>query len=162
MKIINRILIVLISLAVLFGIGLLIWVLVAKDDTVREVTLESEGDTVAELSFTAGNFLPGDVKEYTILVHSDNGGEFDFTFTASPTSQGTLWKYLDFEIVYEGQSKAASLAAMFDGTAFEFDVTMNGKEPAKFTVRYKMPREVGNEAENLEADFSLTLSAKRK
>ena len=161
MKIVNRILIVLVSLAVLFGIGLLIWVLVAKDDTVREVTLESEGDTVSELSFTAGNFLPGDVKEYTIIVHSDNGGEFDFTFTASPTSQGTLWKYLDFEIVYEGQSKAASLAAMFDGTAFEFDVTMNG-QPAKFTVRYKMPKEVGNEAENLEADFSLTLSAKRK
>ncbi len=162
MKIINRILIVLISLAVCVGIGLLIWVLVAKDDTVREVTLNSEGDTVEELSFTAENFLPGDVREYTILVHGEAGGEFDFTFTASPSSQGTLWKYLDFEIVYKEQSRSASLAAMFDGTVFAFNVTMDGKESAQFTVRYKMPKEVGNEAENLESDFSLTLSAKRK
>lgn len=162
MKIVNRILIVIVSLLVCTGIGLLIWVLVADDGTVREVTLENEGDTVEELSFSAGNFLPGDVKEYTIIVHGDTGGEFGFTFTASRASEGMLWKYLDFEIVYEGQSKAAPLAAMFDGTEFAFDVIMDGDEPATFTVRYTMPKEVGNEAENLETDFYLTLSAKRK
>lgn len=160
-KTIYRILIALLGLAVCAEIGLLIWGMVANNGAMREVTLEQKGETVEELSFSAENFLPGEVKEYTILLHGDAGGEFDVTFTANPSTEGTLWQYLDFEIVYEEQSKAAPLADLFGGTEFQFDVTM-GDVPAKFTVRYKMPKEVGNEAENLGSDFSLTLSAKRK
>ena len=161
MKTLNKVLIVIAYLAVFVGIGLFIGVVVSDDLTMREITLDKEGETIRELTFAAENFRPGDVKEYTVIVHGDAGGEFDFTFKADTPPQGTLWKYLNFEIAYSGQSKAASLAAMFEGTEFEFDVKID-KEPIKFTVRYIMPKDVGNEAENLETEFSLILSAKRK
>lgn len=161
MKTIYRIFTIIMIIAVGAGVGLLIGVLLTNDQTVRRVELESEGDTVRDLAFSAEDFLPGDVKEYTLLVRGDAGGNFDMSFTCENVGEGKLWQYLDMEISYGSVKKEVAFAELFEGTELHFDVELEDGDTAEFAVRYKMPIETGNEAERQTADFILRLSAQR-
>ncbi len=144
------------------GAGLLVWLLHSNDNFVQDVELESEGVTTKELAYSAENFLPGDTREYALTVHCAEAGEFSVSFSSKSTGTGVLWQYLDIEIVYGELSKEVAFAELFEGSALNFDVTLEEEVPMRFTIRYKMPLGVGNEAQKERADFVLLMTAERK
>lgn len=162
MKKVNRIMIVILVLLIGVGLGLLIWLLCSNDTVVRKVELRSDGETREELSFSAENILPGNTREYTIIVHSGEGGEYDVTFACKDVTGGELWKYLDFGLEYNGTKKELAFGDLVAGTKLSFEVEMKKGGTAEFTVTYTMPREVGNEAQYETTDFTLLLTAQRK
>ena len=153
-----------IALAVLIGVGagLLIWLLHSNDNFVQDVELESEGVTTKDLVYPAENFLPGQTREYELSLHCAEAGDFSVTFACKNTGSGTLWQYLNIEIVYGELSKEVPFAELYAGTKLNFDVTIEKDVPLRFTIRYKMPSDVGNEAQKEVADFVLNMTAKRK
>lgn len=144
------------------GVGILIWVLLSNETFVRDVELESEGVTTKELAYSAENFLPGQTREYALTVHCGEAGEFSVAFSAKSTGEGTLWKYLGIEIVCGEVSKEVALTELFEGSSLGFDISLQEDAPMRFTIRYKMPLDVGNEAQKERADFVLLLTAERK
>ena len=144
------------------GVGLLVWVLHSNDSFSQDVELQTEGVTTQELVYTAENFLPGQTREYTLIVHSAEGGDFSVSFSCESTGTGVLWQYLDIEIIYGEVSKEVAFAELFDGSVLDFDVSLEKDVPMSFTIRYKMPLGVGNEAQKGRTDFILLMTAERK
>lgn len=144
------------------GAGLLIWILHSNDNFVRDVELESEGVTTKELVYTTENFLPGQTRDYSLSVHCSEAGDFSVSFSCKSTGTGVLWQFLDIEIIYGEISKEVAFAELFEGSALDFDVSLEKDVPMSFTIRYKMPLDVGNEAQKERADFVLLMTAERK
>ena len=161
MKKVYLIFIVIVLVLIACGTGILIALFHANDEMIRKVELESEGNTERELAFSAENFLPGDVREYTVVVHCEKGGEFRISFTCRSVKESELQNYLTVEIGCGEVRKQVALADLFGGVSLGFDVAIQDGATAEFTVRYEMPVTVGNEAQGKTADFLLVLSAQR-
>ena len=76
---------------------------------------------------------------------------------------GTLENYIDTEVSADGESKGANLLKnYFEGEEVSFNANVDSKEPLVINVKYSMPLEVGDEAQNAVTNFDLTVKIEKE
>lgn len=153
----NVILIVL-SALILIGVILTVYLMTA-DKNIIKVSIDSE--EAQEINFTDLELRPGESCEYTLIFRDTLNArylvELDFR-DCEPTY--TLKDYARLRIEHGGEVLCDdSLSSVFAGEALKLTVDFSEDKKNEFKIIYYMPEDVGNEAQNAEADFTLFVTA---
>lgn len=157
MKILSKLLIFVLAVAV--AAGIVIMCLVLTQDNSITVNLEKEGVTQKELEFSAGGMIPGESKEYTIQLNAKSAGTYFITLSFEG-EEGVLNEILDVAVECEEYQASYKLSELLNGTTFEFTCDVSKK--ADVTISYTIPVETENEAQGATADFKVLLTAERQ
>lgn len=154
---------ILLSTAIIFGIVMVIVQFNANNKFTKSITLTGDGVTQSELGFSASGLKPADSREYTLQLNGDMAGTYSVKLEFSEEKDNGLGEFINVTCFYEDNSKDEfTLNELFDGKTIEFDCEIENNSTAIVRMVFTMPREVGNEAQGTDTDFSLTLTAKRK
>lgn len=148
------------SVLILIGVALMLWMLLTADDrTVIKIDLGLE----KPVHFNELCLIPGEEVYYDLEFNGNKMNQytvyFDFVDLDESKKQ-TLKNYARVkieageEILYD-----ELLADAFEGKAFTLPVDFDTGLNTKLTVVCYLPIDVGNEAENAEADFDLLIKA---
>ena len=154
-----RILIAVVCGFILAGVGLTVGVLVGSKDrnTLRVELQEGKPESIV---FEDLNMAPGKSTEYTISLTNDVTGDCALSFSFEELEDSPLKQYVYATVEINGESVCDELLAdLLDGHEITTDITLHRSEPTTVTVRYSMPVEIGNEAQNTTASFQINLTA---
>lgn len=129
----------------------LVAVMLTQDESVRNITLNKEGEAASELRFDARNILPGQPQEYKVVLHGGERQAYTVTLTLDEAS-GNLVQYLQVDITCGDMELHGSLTELL-GKINTFSCAFAAKY--QINVRLSIPAEVGNEAMGAEAQFVL-------
>ncbi len=157
-----QILLITLSALIILGVALIIWVLVtAESRNEIKVVLEDGKTEVVEFEDLA--LVPGDSFEYTIKLKGDNAKKYELTLDYIKTTETEGKTLADFayvliiaedNIVYD-----SSLANALKDEPLVLPVNFREDLNTELTVKYYLPVNVSSEAENLEAEFALKITA---
>lgn len=156
-KIINIALIVM-CVIILLGVVLTIYFLTA-DKHVIKVSIEP--DETKAIRFEELCLRPGENCEYTISISNEYAQEYRLTlrFEDQDTTL-TLKKYAYVRLEKDGEVLCDTrLSEMFEQPSIELTVDFTDGKKNDIRIIYYMPEDVGNEAQNAEADFTLLVTA---
>ena len=151
--------IVIISVLIIIGILLLLWVhFTDSDRNVIRVGLDM--DESVPVDFEKLKLVPGESCEYTLSFSGKDSKRYDLALNFNETEKGSLRNYAKVklvsgdEIIYDEYLKDA-----FDGDPVALHVDFSKKLNTKLLVIFYMPIEIGNEAMGAEVYFNLLVSA---
>ena len=167
-KLIIRILICSVSVLLLIASGLAIGFLAnpeeKRPDTTKIVIPQTGEGTNSEASvkFEAPKIHPGETVSHTVALTGEVEGEAKITlgFKEDKEKTNELAKYLYASVTVDGEKYCDML--LFDLFSAKLDSivrNLNRKDPIIIEISYRMPIEIGNEAENAEAFFSLLITS---
>lgn len=158
-KNLSRIMMLLVSVLLIGGAVLLIWLTETEDErNVMRVNLNSE-ETKA-IHFEDLSMIPGESCEYSISMQGDRAKTYNVHLDFAETEEKTLMNFARVTIMVNGETVCDELLA----TAFErddigFSVKFEEEKTIDLNVTFYLPLEVGNEAKNAEALFDLLITA---
>lgn len=130
----------------------------------RKIQVKIDGVTEETFSVKELELNPSGTKEYEIEFFCEAEGEFGVELIYTEKRDGGMKNFVQVavlsggEVVYEG-----GLSALLDeGEKVSFDCTLASKEAAKIVIRYTMPAETGNEAQNTSTAFDVTVKIRKK
>ena len=142
----------------LLAVGVVLTVLLLNDDeTVRNVTLDKDGRTTAELAFCA-QLNPSESREYSVVLHGGSDERLNVTFTLD-NARGELAKFIEVELSCDGLNVRGTLAQL-QGKRYSVLCDFSGSFTV--TIRLGIPADVGNDAMGKSVDFDLLLQADRR
>lgn len=152
--------IVLIALSglILAGVGIAVRYR-TLDQTVIEVDVRN-GETQT-IRFESLCLVPGEVCDYTLTLGSHvTGGLIELAFRDQAPEK--MLKAFAFVRIEYGDRVIcdARLDSVFTQGALQVELT--GAEHGAVRISYYLPQDVGNEAQNAEADFELLVTAKNE
>ncbi len=157
-KKIFNITIIVMSAIILLGIGFTVYALHADKDVIKIDLGSSEPHTV---SFDELGLRPGESCEYILSLNSENAKKYALRFSFEDTDPELTLKdhaYIRIEnngeILYD-----AKLSDLFAQKDIDVDIDLTNAKKDEIKIIYYMPEDVGNEAQNAEADFNLTITA---
>lgn len=152
--------VILIVLSALILIGVILTVfLITADKNVIKVSVDS--DEAQEINFTSLELRPGESCEYTVIFRDAINArylvELDFldrepTYTLKDYALLRIEK--DGEILYD-----QPLCDVFESEVIKLTIDLSDGKTNEIGIIYYMPEDVGNEAQNAEADFTLFVTA---
>lgn len=148
---------IIVAVILIIALVVILCLLATTDRPIKNVTLEENGVTNAELNFNARGLHPSESREYTIVLHAKVGGRYGLSLQFDNLT-GALAQYVEVELVCDDYSQRMPLTQAADTVqSFECDIT----DKYSITVRFILPEQVGNEAQGAFADFELLLTAQR-
>lgn len=156
-KIINIALIVM-CVVILLGVVLTIYFLTA-DKHVIKVSIEPE--RAKEIRFEELYLRPDESCEYTLLLSSEYAQEYRLILRFEDQNPAlTLKKYAYVRLEKDGEVLCDTrLSEIFEQPSIELTVDFTDGKKNDIRIIYHMPEDVGNEAQNAEADFTLLVTA---
>ncbi len=155
---ITSIIVIAISSMILIGGGIMGYFVANPDRGADTISVDiGEGGTVA---FEDLALLPGEQTKYEIELKGEIETECEVTLSFEEKSDKTLKHYVYAKVEHNGEVIAdKSLSELFEGEVFKFKSDLTKGKISTLTITYYMPADVGNEAENAEADFVLHITA---
>ncbi len=147
-----------ICLALLIGGAVLTGLLLADDETVKNVTLEKDGETLTNLSFSVSDIHPSESRAYSVVLHGGESESLLVTLTFDDVS-GALADFVEIDVKCDGFELHSALRNA-EGQEYRFGCAFS--KTFTITVTYSIPAQVGNEAMGEQADFCLRLQADRQ
>ena len=154
------ILISIITAMIVAGIGILIYIHKAGRDSL-EIKVRENGETEERLEMFALNMKPGEAEEYELILISESEGEYEVSLSFEERESGELKKYVRVEIESGEEKIEKSLEELLRGEEAKIGVRFEEEKRRQVVIRYKMPEEVGNEAQGTEAKFDIVVRAER-
>ena len=122
---------------------------------VTNISVNSE--TTKKLEVNLNDFEPGKESSYSILIKSKDVSVFDFSLSFYQEDKtGSLADYLSLEIVCNDFTYTNSLAKVLN----DQETIQLGNNVKEINLKYKMEKEVGNEAQDAYVNFYIDLMAK--
>lgn len=156
-KIINVALIVM-CVVILLGVALTVYFLTADKHVIK---VNIEPNTTEAIRFEELYLLPGESCEYTLSLSSEYAQEYRLTLHfEDQNAKLTLKDYAYVRMEKDGEVLCDTrLSEIFKQQTVELAVDFTNGEKHEIIIIYYMPEDVGNEAQNAEADFRLLVTA---
>lgn len=154
-------LLIFMSALILIGAALTLYFINVLDrHELLAVDIEKAGDTDT-VTFTSLDIVPGESREYVVLLNLSDVGEYDLRIDFSRAAENEFEKYLYVKIELEGEIICDKLMSSFmrTGAELEIDDSVDGEQQYELKVTYYLPSDVSNEAQVATADFDLTVTA---
>ena len=142
------------------GIAIGIVVLNDQDDFGKEIELMQDGVTKENFDIGIEGLYPTKSVEYTIKFGSKTAKSYDVVLCFVSDGQTELARFLNVDIMLNGETvETGILQEYIDQKEVLLDLSVWNDRPAEVILRYTMAAEVGNEAQNLVADFKVVIEA---
>ena len=152
-----NILIVALLLLVVMSVVLFVFIEYAHEVFEENITVSADGVTRSVKAVKDLKLNPTESKEYNVNLVCEASGDYHISLDFKEKRDGGMKKFVNVtvslgdDVMYEGD-----LATLLDTEkVIEFDGTLEADDPLPVTVRYEMPREIGNEAQGTSADFKV-------
>ncbi len=155
--------ILILSLAVLVFVGMMLFVVTStlQNEFVRSIRLQANGITQEKMEITGLNLKPGDTREYELNYSCSGGGSYDLSFVFNSAGEGGMEKFIVVEVENGDRKVTVPFSDLLkDDNGIELTLRLDEKLKDTVYMRFSMPREVGNEAQGLTADFCVVMTAK--
>ncbi len=147
------VLIFLLAATLIAGIAIGAVVLKTQSDYDKDITLTQDGAAAEEMEFSLEGMYPGQSAEYSIRFGGNVAKLFNLTLSFRSDGETALAGFVDAELELDGKRvKQGSLDDLLDGDAVELPLSARNGQSV-LVVRYVMPATVGDEAQELTADF---------
>lgn len=144
---------------VIAGIAIGSMLLVRQNNFTKNITLSEDGIVEEEIKFSLEGMYPGKEAEYSIHIDKEGVEDFRFSLTFEASGNTDLAPYVDVALEVDGAVVSEGrLSELLLEEALGFTLS-GGKDASVLTICYTMPMEVGNEAQELTADFVLKIQA---
>ena len=125
-----------------------IYVKIAKTDVTKLQQIRLEG------------MYPGSKHEYTLNITAELPGTYKLGFDYEEIRDEGLKKYIYVEMIYEGvMLYQGNLSDLLGEKQISLETELNERNPIQIRIVYKMPKEVGNEAQGASMDFDIIISS---
>ena len=156
-----RIVLIVTSAFLLIGAALTGYMLLEHEDReIIDVKIGESGKTAVDFSNLV--IVPGDDLEYTLAIKSELPGDciMTFEFIENQMQVGELKNYVYVILEVDGEEICnALLSDLFEREEpLSVPCIIKKKEAFNVTLKYHMPLEVGDEAQNTDSDFKLKLT----
>lgn len=167
-KLVVRILICTVAALLLLGTSLTVWFLANPRDKRQDTTvimIPQNGESSqneASVNFEAPKIHPGDTVTHTVELTCAVEGESKITlkFKENRSRVNDLAKYLIVKVTIAGAEYCEMLLSdLFSAELDTVVCTLSKKNPVIIQISYSMPIEIGNEAADVEAFFSLLINS---
>lgn len=157
-KKITNIALIVMCAVILLGVALTIYFLTA-DKHVIKVSIEP--DETKAIRFEELYLRPGESCEYTLLLSSEYTEKYQLTLRfEDENTKLTLKDYAYIRMERDGEVLCDTrLSEIFEQQTIELAVDFTDGESNDIGIIYYMPEDVGNEAQNAEAEFKLLVTA---
>lgn len=154
------IMLVTLCVSLMGGVVVNLLVLKAIDEDVVKVTLKEGEPAVVE--FDDLDLIPGDKIEYTLKVADQINGAFDLELAFNEIAESPLKNYVYAKVEADGEEICDVLLAelLKESKTFTLYCANDGIGSYDIKITYYMMPDVGNEAQEADAKFDLTLTAK--
>ena len=156
-----RIVLIVVSAFLLVGAALTGYMLLNLDDRdIINVKIGESGQT--SVDFTNLEIVPGETVEYTLSIASELPGDCIMTveFIENQMQIGDLKNYVYVTVVADGKEVCKTLLKdLFESEEpVSFPCIISKKDKYDVTVKYYMPLDTGDEAQNTDSDFVIKLT----
>ena len=161
----KQILLIALSVLIILGLGLIVWVLVTENSRNEIRVYLEEGETEL-VEFEDLTFVPSDSFEYTVKLKGKNAKKYDLDLEFIKTADddaNTLMDYVYVRVISGNQIICDDLMVnVCDRSSIVLPVNFKEDKNTELTIQYYFPVNVGNEAKNAEAGFALKLTASKE
>ena len=126
-----------------------------------EITLTEEKTEAVE--FNDLRLLPGEEAKYTVLLTGKATDKYNVEIVFSEKAESPLKDYVYVEITFEKETICSKpLSELLAGEALILSLDLKRNEKKNLEIIYRMPDEIGNEAQSASADFELLITSTNK
>lgn len=154
-----RIALIVLSVMILIGVALTMYMLsIVNNHDIIKVNIKDDATQVVEFQNLC--LIPGEKCEYTISFSSEVADEYNLRLAFRETVENTLKNYVHIKIEANGEIVYDQLlATLFDNSNITLTVDLTDDRKNDIKIIYYLPKEIGNEAQNAEANFELLITA---
>ena len=160
-----RFLLVILSLMILLGVGLISYKLYHWKEENNYIKMDIQyGEPMAVKCDTLA-MLPGVKNEFQITPYRDKPGIYDLTFSFTDYSDedSVYAKYVYVIVEHNGKEYChQTLESLFEADDFTIPIDLTDSIWEYINVVYYIPSDVGNELQGASADFELFITAKER
>ncbi len=156
--------ILIISFIVLTIVGIVFGIVAfcGQDAYANEKTIVLEDKVQSEMKVSLTNIVPGESCNYSLHLKANKGDKFDVVMDFEKTDADSLAKFIDVDIIVNGESIGMStLAELLEGKQIKFIADFDGTKTVEVEIIYSMSVDIGDEAQHTSADFNILLTSKR-
>jgi len=154
-----RIVLIVLSVMILIGVALIIYILsTVNNHNIIKVNIRDNATQVVEFQDLC--LIPGEKCEYTISIGSDTSDKYKVELAFHEIAENTLKNYVHIKIETNEEIVCNQLlATLFDNNNITLFVDLTEDKKNDIKIIYYLPEEIGNEAQNAEANFELLITA---
>ena len=160
-----RFLLVILSLLILLGVGLLSYKLYHWREENNYIKMDIQFGEPMEVQCDTLAMLPGVKNEFHITPYRDKPGVYDLTFSFIDYSdkESVYAEYVYVIVEYNEEEYChQTLKSLFEAEDFTISVDLTQEIWEHINVVYYIPSDVGNELQGASADFELFVTAKER
>ena len=140
-------------------IGSVVWK--EQNEFTKKVELAQDGVTQTAWDINIEGLYPTKSVEYSVTFAGKTAESYQVVLSFVPRGTTELSKYLDLDIALNGETiETGKLQEYIEGKTVSLYLKIQKDDPAEVILRYTMPEDVGNEAQNAVADFTVNIEAK--
>ena len=142
---------------------LIAFIINAHDTFDEKIKVRADGVTESVMTVRDLHLSPTESKEYTVDMVCEASGSYHIYLDYVELTDGGMKPFVRVTVSY-GDTVAyeGTLAELIDTDAVVcFETELTADDPVPITVRYEMPREVGNEAQGTYAGFDVNIKIEK-
>ena len=145
------------------AVMLILFIDKAHDDFKEDVKVNAEGVTLETLTVKDLKLTPNESKEYTVNLTCAASGSYYISLDYEEIKDGGMKSFVDVIVKCdEAEVYNGSLTELLDnGRIIKFEDELHATEPLVVSICYKMPYNIGNEAQGTYADFKIDLKIEK-
>lgn len=151
------------SVLIITGVGMSAFFMfdMYKDKTVINVELSEDENYTETIEFEYLNIAPGESIDYTLNIDVEYDGEFDIVISFSDNDESLTLKEYAYARVTMGDTEICDvlLKDLFKSDELRISAETAGDKKTTIKITYYMLESVGDEAQNAEANFTVTVTA---
>lgn len=121
--------------------------------------MKTDGVTHEVFEVKTLSLFPSDEKTFSISVKSDIAGKFSVSLSFEEIYDGGMKNFVLVEISSDGKSVYdGTLSELLNGKTVNFDENLS-KTQKTIEIKYNMPLDVGDEAQNTSTKFNVHFEA---
>ena len=159
---INMVIVAMLLLSTMATI-LIAFIIDVHDKFDERIKVRADGVTESVMAVRDLHLNPTESKEYTVDLVCEASGSYHIYFDYAEETDGGMKEFVKVTVscgetvMYEG-----SLKELLDtDTVIYFEAILEADDPVPVTVRYEMPRDVGNEAQGTFAGFDVHIKVEK-
>ena len=159
LDLVSRVALITTAVLVVLSIVLLIFIISNERDT-SVIKIDIERGEQETLTFDNLALIPGEQSEYKLELNVGSTQKYDLHLDFRETHDGDLKKYARAKIIVEDEVIFDDLLSkLLEKASFSLPIDLKEKKSASIGLIYYLPEEIGNEAQDTEATFELTITA---
>lgn len=150
---------IILTIVVICGIVLGVFVLKNRDDFTKNITL-GDKSVEEEIAVSLSGFYPGSSQSYTVKFGGASVEGYTVSLGFSEDGDCTLAQFIVLTISLNGEKLSEDkLDKFIGGEDCSFALSSSENGGAEIKLEYSMPEDVGNEAQGTVAEFVVTVTA---